>query len=328
MNGLLFVLIKSTILVVTLLTAFAYIMLMERKMLGYFQLRLGPNRTGPWGLLQPLADGVKMFIKEDIIPAEADRTTYVAAPIISLFVALFAFAVIPVGPPIELFGHSIELSIINPNAGVLVLLATTSLGVYGLTLAGWASQSKYSLLGALRSTAQMISYELALGMSLIGVIILAGSLNLYDIVASQERVWFALLNPIGFIVFFISAIAELNRPPFDLPEADTELVSGYHTEYSGIRFAMFAMAEYVNMITMSTLVSILYLGGWHGPSFIPVPPTLWLILKVAVLVFVFIWMKASLPRLRYDRLMAFGWKVLLPLAILNLVGTAIVVALF
>lgn len=328
MSDLLVVSIKSVVLVVVLLTAFAYIMLMERKVLGYFQLRVGPNRTGPWGLLQPLADGAKLFLKEDIIPADADRTTYQVAPVISLFVALAAFAVIPIGPPIQLFGQSIELSIINPNAGVLVLLATTSIGVYGLALAGWASQSKYALLGSLRSTAQMISYELALGMSLIGVIILAGSLNLYEIVAAQERIWFAILNPVGFLIFFISAIAELNRVPFDLPEAETELVSGYNTEYTGIRFAMFAMAEYVNLITMCSLVTVLYLGGWHGPSFIPVPPVLWFALKVACLIFVFMWMRASLPRLRYDRLMAFGWKVMLPLALVNLVVTAVIVALF
>lgn len=321
-------LIKSVTLIVVVLTVFAFTMLMERKLLGYFQLRVGPNRTGPWGLAQPIADAVKLVLKEDIIPEEADRTTYIVAPIISLFVALAALAVIPLGPPIELFGQTVELSIVNPNAAVLVFLATTSMGVYGLTLAGWGSQSKYSLLGALRSTAQMISYELSLGMSLIGVIILAGSLNLYDIVAAQENVWFALLNPIGFIIFFISVVAETNRPPFDLPEAETELAAGYHIEYSGIRFSMFYIAEYVNMITMCSLVTLLYLGGWHGPSFIPAPPTVWFALKVAFLIFIFIWMRASLPRLRYDRLMTFGWKVMLPLAVLNLIVTAVAVALF
>jgi len=325
-ESFLIVAVKSVLVVVILLTVFAHVMLFERKFLGYFQLRLGPNRTGIWGLGQPIADAVKLFVKEDIIPEDADRPMYHLAPVVSLFVALAAFAVIPVGPPIELFGQTIQLSIFNPNAGVLVLLATTSLGVYGLTLGGWASQSKYSLLGALRSTAQMISYELSLGMSLVGVIILAGSLNLYDIVAAQERLWFALLNPIGFVVFFISAIAELNRVPFDLPEAETELVSGYHTEYSGIRMAMFIMAEYVNMLTMCSLVTLLYLGGWHGLGFLP--PIVWFALKVAFLIFVFIWMRATLPRLRYDRLMSFGWKVMLPLAVLNLVATAVIVALF
>ena len=327
MNAVLVVAVKSVVIVVALLTVFAYTMLLERKILGYIQLRLGPNRTGPWGLMQPVADAVKLIFKEDIIPADADRPTYHLAPIISLFVALAAFAVIPVAPPIQLFGQTIEFSVINPNAGVLVLLATTSMGVYGLTLAGWGSQSKYALLGSLRSTAQMISYELALGMSLIGVVLMAGSLNLYEIVAAQERLWYILLNPIGFLVFFISAVAEVNRVPFDLPEAETELVSGYHTEYSGIRFAMFAMAEYVNMITMSSLVTLLYLGGWNGPSWLPVPGLVWFALKVALLLFVFVWLRATLPRLRYDRLMAFGWKVLLPVAFVNLLGTALVVGL-
>jgi len=326
-NAVLVVAVKSVVIVVALLTVFAYTMLLERKILGYIQLRLGPNRTGPWGLMQPVADAVKLIFKEDIIPADADRPTYHLAPIISLFVALAAFAVIPVAPPIQLFGQTIEFSVINPNAGVLVLLATTSMGVYGLTLAGWGSQSKYALLGSLRSTAQMISYELALGMSLIGVVLMAGSLNLYEIVAAQERLWYILLNPIGFLVFFISAVAEVNRVPFDLPEAETELVSGYHTEYSGIRFAMFAMAEYVNMITMSSLVTLLYLGGWNGPSWLPVPGFVWFALKVALLLFVFVWLRATLPRLRYDRLMAFGWKVLLPVAFVNLLGTALVVGL-
>jgi len=323
-ESLLIVAVKSVVVVVALLTVFAYVMLFERKFLGFFQFRLGPNRTGPWGLMQPVADAVKLILKEDIIPEDADRPIYHLAPIVSLFVALAAFAVVPVAPPIELFGRTIELSILNPNAGVLVLLATTSLGVYGLTLGGWASQSKYALLGSLRSTAQMISYELSLGMSLVGVILLAGSLNLYDIVEAQRPLWFVVLNPIGFVVFFISAIAELNRVPFDLPEAETELVSGYHTEYSGIRMAMFIMAEYINMITMSSLVTLLYLGGWNGPL---LPPFVWFALKVAVLIFIFYWMRATLPRLRYDRLMNFGWKVMLPLAVLNLVGTAIAVAL-
>lgn len=325
MEAVLIAVIKSVLMVFLLLTVFAYLMLLERKMLGYFQLRVGPNRTGPWGLMQPAADAVKLFIKEDIIPADADRLTYKIAPAASLFVALAAFAIIPVAPPIELFGRTIELSIANPNAGVLVLLATTSLGVYGITLGGWASQSKYSLLGALRSTAQMVSYELSLGMSLVGVLIMAGTLNLYEIVAAQERIWYVFLNPAGFIIFFIAAVAEVNRVPFDLPEAETELVSGYHTEYSGIRFAMYAMAEYINMITVSSLVTLLYLGGWNGPAFLP--PIVWFVLKVSLFLFVFIWMRASLPRLRYDRLMDLGWKIMLPVALLNLVVTAVVVAL-
>lgn len=328
MSTFLLVAIKSVVLVVILLTVFAYVMLFERKFLGFFQLRHGPNRTGPWGLFQPIADAVKLVFKEDIIPHDADRLVYFIAPAVSLFVALAAYASIPIGPPVQIFGHTVELSILNVNAGILVLLATTSLGVYGIALGGWASQNKYSLLGSLRSTAQMISYELAMGMSLVGVLVMAGSLNPYDIVAAQERAWYILLNPVGFIVFFISAVAEVNRIPFDLPEAETELVSGYNTEFSGMRFAMYYMAEYINMLTMCSLVTLLYLGGWHGPSFIPLPPVLWFALKVFLLVFVFYWMRATLPRLRYDRLMNLGWKVLLPLAALNLIVTAVVVALF
>jgi len=328
LSTFLLVAIKSVVLVVILLTVFAYVMLFERKFLGFFQLRHGPNRTGPWGLFQPIADAVKLVFKEDIIPHDADRLVYFIAPAVSLFVALAAYASIPIGPPVQIFGHTVELSILNVNAGILVLLATTSLGVYGIALGGWASQNKYSLLGSLRSTAQMISYELAMGMSLVGVLVMAGSLNPYDIVAAQERAWYILLNPVGFIVFFISAVAEVNRIPFDLPEAETELVSGYNTEFSGMRFAMYYMAEYINMLTMCSLVTLLYLGGWHGPSFIPLPPALWFALKVFLLVFVFYWMRATLPRLRYDRLMNLGWKVLLPLAALNLIVTAVVVALF
>ena len=240
--------------------------------------------------------------------------------------ALAAFAAIPVAPPVEIFGRTIELSIVNPNAGVLLLLATTSLGVYGITLGGWASQSKYSLLGALRSTAQMISYELSLGMSIVGVVILAGSLNFYDIVAAQESLWFIVLNPIGFIIFFISMIAEVNRVPFDLPEAETELVSGYSTEYTGIRFGMFMMAEYVNMLTMSSLVTLLYLGGWNGPGLSRCRRSSGLRSRWRSFSSLH-WLRASLPRLRYDRLMSLGWKVMLPVAILNLIVTAAFVAL-
>lgn len=326
MDFVLIAAVKSILLVVILLTIFAHVMLLERKILGYFQLRLGPNRTGPWGLGQPIADAVKIIIKEDIIPLEADRITYKLAPIASLFVALAAYAAIPVSPPIEIFGRTIELSIVNPNAGLLLLLATTSLGVYGITLGGWASQSKYSLLGALRSTAQMVSYELSLGMSIVGVVILAGSLNFYDIVAAQEKLWFIVLNPVGFLIFLISMFAEVNRVPFDLPEAETELVSGYSTEYSGIRFGMFMMAEYVNMLTMSSLATLLYLGGWNGPAFLP--PIVWFSIKAAAFIFLFIWIRATLPRLRYDRLMSLGWKVMLPVAIVNLILTAVFVALF
>ncbi|MBO8140582.1 MAG: NADH-quinone oxidoreductase subunit NuoH [Firmicutes bacterium] len=320
------ILIRGAIVIVVLLTAFAMMTVIERKMLGYFQLRLGPNRTGPWGLLQAVADGVKFIVKEDIIPRDADRLVFRLAPIISVFTALAAWSVIPVGPPIEVGGRPVPLSIADPPGGVLVVLAFGALSVYGVSLAGWASQSKYALLGSLRASAQLISYELSMGLSLLGVIMLAGSLRLGDIVAAQDRLPFLFLQPLGFIIFFISAVAEASRIPFDLPEAETELVAGYHTEYSGMRYAMFAMAEYIHMITVSSMVTLLYLGGWNGPAFLP--PVAWFGLKVALLLFVFIWMRASLPRFRYDRLMDFGWKVMLPLAIVNLLVTAVAAALW
>jgi len=325
MDTLGLVLIRSVILAVALASLFAGMTVIERKLLGYFHLRLGPTRTGPWGLLQPLADGVKAIVKEDIIPRDADRLVFRLAPIISVFTALAAWAVIPVGPPVQIGGVTVPLSIADPPGGVLVAMACAALSVYGVTLAGWASQSKYALLGSLRASAQLISYELSMGLSLLGVLMLAGSLRLTDIVAAQERLWFILLQPLGFVIYFISAVAESSRVPFDLPEAETELVSGYSTEYSGMRFAMFMMAEYIHMITASSLVTLLYLGGWNGPDFLP--PVVWFLLKLGFLLFVFIWMRASLPRLRYDRLMDFGWKVMLPLAVLNLVATAVVTVL-
>lgn len=321
MESVLGILIRSAVLVVVLLTVFAYLMLLERKFLAWFQMRIGPNRTGPWGFFQPLADGVKMIMKEDIIPHNADRPIYKIAPMISLFVALAAFAVVPIGPDLKIGSMVIPLQIANPNAGLLVILAFMSLAVYGVTLGGWASQSKYALLGALRSTAQMISYELSMGMSVVGVIMLAGSFQLDQIVAAQsEFLPYILVQPVGFVLFFISVLAEVNRVPFDLPEAETELVAGYHTDYTGMRFAMFAIAEYINVVTVSSLITLLYLGGWNGPAFLP--PVAWFVLKVAVLIFIFFWIAATMPRLRYDRLMALGWKVMLPLAFLNLVATA------
>src|SRR5690606_18852445 len=275
--------------------------LIERKFLGYFHMRVGPNRTGPWGLLQPIADAIKSFVKEDIIPAGADPFVFRLAPVISVFTALAAWAVIPVGPPVEIAGRLVPLQVADPPAGVLVTLAFSALSVYGISLAGWASQSKYSLLGGMRAAAQLISYELALAMSVLGVMMLAGSLRLSDIVAAQADRWFIALQPLGFLIFLIAGIAETNRMPFDLPEAETELVSGYSTEYSGMRFAMFMMAEYVAMITISALATLLYLGGWHGPAFLP--PVAWFILKVSFFLFLFIWLRATLVRVRYDRLM-------------------------
>src|SRR3989441_5410827 len=296
--------------------------LLERRLLGRIQVRYGPNRVGPFGLLQPLADGIKLFFKEDVRPLGADPVVYLAAPAISTLVALAAFAVIPVGPSLSIFGRPVPLQLANLDIGVLYVLAVGSLGVYGIALAGWSSNNKYSLLGGIRATAQMISYELSLGLSLMGVIMIAGSLNLAEIVDAQSRYWFIFLQPLGFILYLISGIAETNRAPFDLPEAETELVAGYHTEYSGMKFALFFMAEYINMITVSSIATTMYLGGYHGPCNLLDGPW-WFLLKIVLLLFVYVWLRATLPRLRYDRLMNFGWKVLLPLGLANVVLTAI-----
>jgi len=318
---LLVALIKSVIIMAILLTGFAYATLLERKLVAGMQVRYGPNRVGPWGLLQPLADGIKLAFKEDSAPRGSDRVVFTLAPLISVIMAMCAFAVIPIGPTITVFGQQIGLELADVNIAILYVLGVTSLGIYGIVLAGWASNNKYSLLGGVRSSAQMISYELALGLSLVGVLMITGTLQLTDIVNAQQSVWFIFLQPLGFIIYFISAIAETNRAPFDLPEAETELVAGYHTEYSGMKFAMFFMAEYINMITVSAIATTLFLGGWHGPLDLADGPW-WFFIKVFILMCVFIWLRATLPRLRYDRLMNFGWKVLLPLALLNIVLTA------
>lgn len=319
--GLVILIVKVLLLIGILMTGFAYTMLLERRLLGFFQLRLGPNRVGPMGLLQPLADGLKMMFKEDLLPANADPWVFKFAPVASLFAALAVDAVIPFGAPIHLFGLTINLDIANPSIGLLYVFAFTSLGVYGLVLAGWSSQNKYSLLGGIRSSAQLISYELAMGLSVMGVLVLAGTANLEKIVLLQEQHgWFVIPQIIPFVIFFITQMAETNRTPFDLPEAESELVAGYHTEYSGMRFAMFYIAEYINMITASGLAVTLFFGGWSGPGFLP--PIIWFFAKVAVFLFVFIWVRATVPRFRYDRLMNFGWKVLLPVAFLYFLGTA------
>lgn len=318
---LLVALVKSVVILGILLTGFAYATLLERKLVAGMQVRYGPNRVGPWGLLQPLADGIKLAFKEDTAPRGADRIVFSLAPLISTVMALCAFAVIPVGPTINVFGQPIGLQLADVNVAILYVLGVTSLGIYGIVLAGWASNNKYSLLGGVRSSAQMISYELALGLSLVGVLMIAGTLRLTQIVDAQRSIWFIFLQPLGFIVYFISAIAETNRAPFDLPEAETELVAGYHTEYSGMKFAMFFMAEYINMITVSSVATTLFLGGWHGLFGLADGPW-WFFLKVFLFMCVFVWLRATLPRLRYDRLMSFGWKVLLPLALLNVVLTA------
>jgi NADH-quinone oxidoreductase subunit H len=317
------VLIKSAILLFVVITAFAYAMLAERKILGWMQLRPGPNRVGPWGLLQPAADAAKLMLKEDLTPKTADPLLYRLAPFISLLTAFSVYAVIPFGrSPAGLW------AIGNVNAGILFLLAIMSLGIYGISLGGWASGSKYPLLGSVRSTAQMISYELAMGLSFVGVLIVAGTTSLDGIVAAQQRLWFFIPQFVAFVVYVVTAIAETNRAPFDLVEAETELVAGFHTEYSGLRFGLFFIAEYVNMLTVSCIASLLFLGGWNAPfGWTWLPGVVWFVLKVAAFMFVYMWLRATLPRIRYDRLMAFGWKVLLPVATLNLLVTAVVVAL-
>jgi NADH-quinone oxidoreductase subunit H len=318
------ILIKSAILLLVVVTTFAYAMLAERKVLGWMQLRPGPNRVGPWGLMQPAADAAKLILKEDLTPKTADPLIYRLAPFISLLTAFSVYAIIPFGA-----SSAGTWAIGNVNAGILFLLAITSLGVYGISLGGWASGSKYPLLGSVRSTAQMISYELGMSLSLIGVLILAGTTQLDGIVNAQATWWFIGPQFVGFIIYVITAVAETNRVPFDLVEAETELVAGFHTEYSGLRFGLFFIAEYVNMLTVSCIASLLFLGGWNAPfalAGLPIPGIVWFIIKVAAFMFFYMWLRATLPRFRYDRLMAFGWKVLLPIATLNLIITAIVVA--
>jgi len=325
-------LIMSVVILGGLLTGFAYMTLIERRVLARMQVRSGPNRVGLNGSFQPLADGIKLLLKEDIVPTQADKPVFTLAPIISVVVALAAFAVIPFGSEFNIFGWVIPLRLADVNVGILYIFAVTGLGVYGIVLAGWSSSNKYSLLGGVRSTAQVISYELAMGMAIIGVLILSNSLSLNGIVHHQEGTWFGFIprwnifvQPLAFVIYLISAIAEVNRAPFDLPEAEQELVAGYHIEYSSMRFAMFFMAEYINMITVSAIAATLFLGGWSGPNVLGGLP--WFFIKISVFLFLFIWLRATLPRLRYDRLMKLGWYVLLPLALLNLVATAVVVVL-
>jgi NADH-quinone oxidoreductase subunit H len=320
------ILVKSAILLLVVVTTFAYAMLAERKVLGWMQLRPGPNRVGPWGLMQPAADAAKLILKEDLTPKSADPLIYRLAPFISLLTAFSVYAIIPFGAG----SSGSPWAIGDVNAGILFLLAITSLGVYGISLGGWASGSKYPLLGSVRSTAQMISYELGMTLSLIGVLILAGTTSLTGIVNAQYTWWFIGPQFVGFIIYIITAVAETNRVPFDLVEAETELVAGFHTEYSGLRFGLFFIAEYVNMLTVSCIASLLFLGGWNAPvglGSLPIPGIVWFVIKVCAFLFFYMWLRATLPRFRYDRLMAFGWKVLLPVATLNLLVTAIVVAL-
>ncbi|MGB8980683.1 MAG: NADH-quinone oxidoreductase subunit NuoH [Anaerolineales bacterium] len=321
-------LVKSLFVIFALLTGFAYLTWYERRALARIQARIGPNRAGPMGLLQPIADAVKLIFKEELVPAKADRILFFWAPVITMVPSIILGAVIPFGPDVELFGRQISLSVASVNVGVLYLMSIASIAVYGIVLAGWSSNNKYAMLGGLRSTAQMLSYELSLGLMFVTAIILADSMSLQEIVEQQRDMWFAFLQPVGALVFLIVTLAEVNRAPFDMPEAEQELTAGYHSEYSGMKFALFFMAEYQKMIVISMIAATLFFGGyrefwflkdvwggilsvdrfwWLGP--------IYLLLKVVVLLFFMIWIRATWPRIRYDRLMAFGWKVLLPLSL-------------
>jgi len=331
--------IKIVIALAVLLTSVAYSVWLERKVLGHIQNRWGPSYVGPFGLLQPLADGLKFIFKEDLTPPHVHKALYIAAPMLSVICAVSSIAVIPIGNWVDVAGLHIPLEITDVNIGLLVILGITSMGVYGVALAGWSSNNKYSLLGGLRASAQMVSYEISLGLSLIGVLIVSGSFSLRQIVDAQGGRFWGFVprwnvfhgQEVAFFIYLMSAYAETNRVPFDLPEAETELVAGYHTEYSAMKFAMFFMAEYANMITVGCLATLLFLGGWHGPIVGPplarvILPVFWFGLKVFGFMILYIWVRGTLPRFRYDQLMAFGWKFLFPLAVANLVVTALVVA--
>ncbi len=318
--------LKVVVIMAAVLTGCAYSTYMERKVVARLQHRVGPTYAGPCGLLQPIADAVKLIFKEDIVPSRVERLTWALAPLVSFVPALLTFIVVPFGADIEVFGRQIKMVGSDLNIGVLFVFAVTSLGVYGIVLAGWSSGSKYSLMGGIRSTAQMISYEVGYGLSIIGVVLVANTLSLRELVEQQASVgdWFIWKQPLGFILYLTCALAETNRLPFDMPEAESELVGGYHTEYSSMRFAMFFMGEYANMLAVSAVGATLFFGGWQGPY---LPPVVWFILKVFMFMFFYIWLRATFPRFRYDQLMAFGWKVLFPLALLNTMVTAALVML-
>ncbi len=322
--------IKSVLLILVMLVGFAYVTLYERKVLARLQVRVGPNRAGPSGLLQPVADGIKLIFKEELIPAMADKKIFLLAPILTVVPALILLAVVPWGRSAPFFGREITLYLADINVAVLYITAIASISVYGIVLAGWSSSNKYATMGGIRSTAQMISYELALGLSFVGPILIAGTMSMLGIVDKQQEIgWFALYQPVGFLIFFIATLAETNRAPFDMPEAEQELTAGYHTEYSGMKFALFYMAEYDKMIGVSAIAATLFLGGFDGPFVNQIPwlGPLYLFIKIAFMLFLMIWVRATLPRIRYDHLMAFGWKVLLPLSLLNIMVTALVIVL-
>jgi NADH-quinone oxidoreductase subunit H len=327
-------LLKILIVLNATLVGVTFMVLLERKVIAWVQVRLGPMRVGPYGILQPIADAVKLLLKEDITPARADKWVFTAAPIIVMVPALITFAVIPFGPTVRLFGREVPLYVTDINVGLLYIVSVASIGVYGIILGGWASNSKYPLLASLRSSAQLISYEVAVTMTLVSLIMTAGTLSMVKIVESQfmAGVWYAFVQPVAFVIFFIGALAETNRAPFDMAEAEQELTGGFHTEYSGMRFALFFLAEYANMIVSSSVSTTLFLGGWLRPfpnvaalSFLEfVPAWIWFLLKTFAFLYVFLWVRATLPRYRYDQLMRLGWKVLIPIAIANVIVTGIV----
>lgn len=328
--------IKVVLVMAAVLTGCAYSTYMERKVVGHLQHRIGPSYAGPYGLLQPIADAFKLMFKEDIVPDRVERATYALAPIIAFIPALLTFAVVPFGKDASVFGYEVKMVLSDLNIGILFVFAITSLGVYGIVLAGWSSGSKYSLMGGIRSSAQMISYEVSYGLSIIGVLLIANTLSLRELVDQQASDsiwffsnWFIFKQPLGALLYVTCAIAETNRLPFDLPEAESELVAGYHTEYSSMRFAMFFIGEYANMLAVSAVGATLFFGGWHGPFIdtIPFIGIFWLVLKIFVFMFVYIWLRGTFPRFRYDQLMNFGWKVLLPLALLNTMVTGLFVVL-
>jgi NADH-quinone oxidoreductase subunit H len=316
--GLIVLLLKIAVMLGGLLLAASYLVWLERKLLARLQVRLGPNRAGIFGLLQPIADAVKLLCKEDIVPDAADGWIFRLAPAVVAVTAMLMFAVVPLGPDLKLFGRTVPMVVSDLNVGLLYVFALSSLGVYGVALGGWASNSKFALLGGIRGAAQMISYELSLGLSLVPVVMLAGSFSLTAIVDAQARLPFIVLQPISFAIFVISAMAESKRIPFDLPEAENELGAGFHMEYSGMRFGLFFLGEYVHIQVLGALTAVFFLGGWHGPW---LPPIVWLLIKIFIVAVIMIWVRGTLPRLRYDQLMALGWKVLIPAALVNIVLT-------
>ena len=331
-------LLKILIVLNAILVAVTFMVLLERKVIAWAQVRLGPMRVGPHGILQPIADVVKLMIKEDITPVKADRWVFTIAPMLVLVPALVMFSVIPFGESASLFGREVTLYIADINVGLLYIVAVASIGVYGIILAGWSSNSKYPLLAGLRASAQLISYEVAVTMALVSMIISAGTLSMVEIVNAQANhgVWYLFIQPVAFFIFFVGGLAETNRAPFDMPEAEQELTGGFHTEYSGMRFALFFLAEYANMIVVSTVATTLFLGGWLRPfpnvealAFLGfLPGWCWFLLKTFVFLYIFLWIRATLPRYRYDQLMRIGWKVLIPLAIANIVVSGIFKVMF